>query len=602
MTDPSGRHVSDGPAPESRRRPVLIIALTVVVLVLIAIGGWLSLRARSADHHVAAARSALERLERHLIEGRNVAARADAAVVRHQTKLAMKDTHDPVWRAVASIPFVGDTPRAVNDLVGVTNTLAHRPMDRLISVGAALSPQQLRTSGDTVDLRRVVTSAGGLAATARDLRAAHARIAHVGGAGVIGSVETARRDLVNEIDSIDHSVGVALQFARLGPKMLGADGVRRYFIAFENNAESRGSGGLIGAYAIVTADHGQVRVAHIGPNTQLRDASHPVVTMPHEYTKAYAGTGSTQAWREANLSPDFPSVARIWAALWRNQHPRLAVDGVLSMDPVAFSDILAATGPITFKNSRVALTANNVVYIIEQAVYSTEQNNARRRAALAYVADLVARQVLGGAGDSYTLARELAHASRTGHIHVWSRHPDEEAALRATFVGGALSTARAPYAELVVNNAAGGKLDVYLRRGLTYLLGGCSASPRKSTITVSLGNQAPTGLPPYVTFRADHPVGRPPYAQNRLLVRIYASHGAELTSATLDGKPTTLSVTTERGHAVFGTDLTIDRSTTRSLVLHILEPVLPGPPILPIQPLAVPEQVLSGGATCASGR
>ena len=40
------------------------------------------------------------------------------------------------------------------------------------------------------------------------------------------------------------------------PSFLGADGPRRYLFGASNPAELRGTGGLIGAYAILTMDRG----------------------------------------------------------------------------------------------------------------------------------------------------------------------------------------------------------------------------------------------------------------------------------------------------------------------------------------------------------
>ena len=38
---------------------------------------------------------------------------------------------------------------------------------------------------------------------------------------------------------------------RLAPQMLGAEGVRRYFIAFTTPAEARGMGGFMGNWAVI---------------------------------------------------------------------------------------------------------------------------------------------------------------------------------------------------------------------------------------------------------------------------------------------------------------------------------------------------------------
>ena len=64
-----------------------------------------------------------------------------------------------------------------------------------------------------------------------------------------------------------------------------------------------------------------------------------------------------------------------------------------------------------------------------------------------------------------------------------------------------------------------------------------------------------------------------------------ATSGAELTSATLDGKPVGVSAGKERGHPVFIVDVELPRGKPRTVVLNIDEPHRAGEPIVFRQPL-----------------
>ena len=146
-----------------------------------------------------------------------------------------------------------------------------------------------------------------------------------------------------------------------------------------------------------------------------------------------------------------------------------------------------------------------------------------------------------------------------------------------------------PFAGLVVNNAAGTKLDYYLDRKLDWRAGQCGPDGRDVTVTVTLTNRAPaTGLPAYVTQRVDAPAYATRPGDNRLLVSYYATAGAGLASATLDGRAALVNSTTERGHPVFTLDVEIPRQSTRTLVLHLVEPPSTQPPFLLRQPLVGP--------------
>ena len=51
--------------------------------------------------------------------------------------------------------------------------------------------------------------------------------------------------------------------------MLGADGPRTYLLAVQQPAEARGTGGLLGAYAVLRAEQGVVSVVEVGNRGRL---------------------------------------------------------------------------------------------------------------------------------------------------------------------------------------------------------------------------------------------------------------------------------------------------------------------------------------------
>ena len=160
-----------------------------------------------------------------------------------------------------------------------------------------------------------------------------------------------------------------------------------------------------------------------------------------------------------------------------------------------------------------------------------------------------------------------------GQMNIWSAHRDEQRELESRPVGGSLPLKPEPYAGLVVNNAAGTKLDYYLDRTLDWRPGRCTAAGREVTVKAVLANSAPSqGLPTYVTDRLD----KPPYAthegDNRLLVSYYATAGADLIKATVDGRTALMSPGIERGHPVYTLDVEVPAGSSRTVMLHLLEP------------------------------
>ena len=106
-----------------------------------------------------------------------------------------------------------------------------------------------------------------------------------------------------------------------------------------------------------------------------------------------------------------------------------------------------------------------------------------------------------------------------------------------------------------------------------------------------LRNEAPPGLPPYVTNRLDLPgLVAPVNGQQRLYVSVYSSVRAGLLEATLDGEVVGLESEVERGHAVFSLFLDLDPGEERVLTLRLREP-MPGAPVVRRQPVVVPDVI-----------
>jgi hypothetical protein len=54
-----------------------------------------------------------------------------------------------------------------------------------------------------------------------------------------------------------------------GPILAGTDKPKRYLISFQNSAEARGTGGILGAYALIESDKGNLKILQTGSNAAL---------------------------------------------------------------------------------------------------------------------------------------------------------------------------------------------------------------------------------------------------------------------------------------------------------------------------------------------
>jgi hypothetical protein len=403
------------------------------------------------------------------------------------------------------------------------------------------------------------------------------------------AVDRARAQLARKLDRIVPATGDVAAATRVLPSMLGERSPRRYVVVFENTAEARGTGGLPGAFAVLGAHRGRLAFEYFGNDTEMADAV-AAVDLGDEYAASHGHNAPTTTWVNSNLSPHFPYAARIWTAAWED-HTGQKVDGAFALDPSALAGLLAASGPARLPDG-TAVTAANVVDLTERSSYAAYPDTRERKAFFLNVAGAVAGRLLDVANDPSrrpALFAALSGQLRSGRVKMWSAHASEQRELRRRPFGGTLPDTADPLAGLVVNNAAGTKLDYYLDRRLEWAPGRCVAAGREVTVTVDLTNRAPTsGLPLYVTQRVDAPSYRTRPGDNRLLVSYYATKGARLAKAALDGRPVMVNQAAERGHPVYTLDLELPAGSTRSLELRLLESPSSVPPSLLRQPMVRP--------------
>jgi hypothetical protein len=582
-----------------RRLSVVAQILVIVVVLLIAAAIWIAIHAVDAGARLDAVHDDIARVRADLINGTDP--QTDLRAAQSDARAAQHDTHDPVWLLASWLPPI----RTVRGLASATNQLAAHALPSVVSVGTTLEPAHLRIAPNRIALSPLRSAVPALTSADVALTKARDQVAGLpGGWGLLGDV---RDKVLSQLTSLTGSIDDADRFARVGPAMLGGNGKRRYFVGIQNNAEARATGGLVAAYAIVTADHGTIRVVQRGNDSQLIDytAPQPTVALAQDYDNVYGNYLPTQRWITSNLSPNFPDAADIWAHLWQAQTGQ-HVDGAFGVDPFGLAAMLGATGSVTVNGYPGVYSGANLASFIESKEYAefSGPNQQLRKDFVSKVAAAVLHRLLSGVGDPATITSALGRSAGEGHLSLWSARPDEETEISGTPLAGELPSGPGPFASVSVDSATGTKLDYYLDRALDYQAGSCSAAQRSSTISVRLLNAAPRqGLPAYVRLRGDRDLGRKEAVervpQNRLFVFIHATAGAALVGATIDGKPAALGSGVERGHAVFSVELTLNPGVPRTIAVHLSEPTAPGPAQTKVQPMARPQRTVFDVPTCS---
>ncbi len=350
-----------------------------------------------------------------------------------------------------------------------------------------------------------------------------------------------------------------------GPILAGIGGPKKYLVAFQNSAEARGTGGILGAFAIIEFDHGKLKVLQTGTNAILESLEEIPIPMPEEYKKLYRSDPAI--WQNSNLSPHFPYGAQIWMELWRLQSGQ-KLDGVIAIDPTALSHILKSTGPIDLASGE-KITADNVVYKTLSEAYQrfAKDNNARKQ----YLVDIMNAtfaKITSSDFSKVTMARAIRDGFLENRILIYSTDKVAEKALSTTRLGGYMEITPNNEYRVVIQNVDASKLDYYLDK--TVAIESKACSPTAITqVTVTVKNTLKDGasLPSYVLTRADttKPVAMIT-GQHRFLVFIYGPTSSKL----LNAKRSSIfgpagGVGTERGRQLLVADVDLSPGQSETI-------------------------------------
>ena len=517
----------------------------VLLLVLVALLGWLGVRSLQVYRHLHAARAVLSSVPTTLDANTGARLSAQARAASGDVRAAKSASDDPVFWLAAHVPVAGRSFALARGAASVSEKIVDEVLSPTAAAVTSFQHERL-VQGGRVNLSLLAQLAEPLRraalASAQARRTADALPSRL----VPSQLLTQRRALVDQVDRLDQALATASTAVRLAPDMLGASGPRRYFLAVQNNAETRGTGGIIGAYAVVTADHGKLTRERVGTDADLRPAPGPVVDLGKQYADHYDQFRSREDWRSAVITPEWPSAAATIAGLWTHQSGQ-PVDGVIGLDPRVMADVLAVTGPVEAAGK--SITGANVVDFVlrdEYAEFATRP--ALRKPLLGQLAGGIFDKVVSGDGSGSALIKALAAAGRSGHLQLWSHHPAEQAVLSRGTLAGRLSDA---YVSLQVSsvNAAGSKLDYYVRRTIGYVRTG----KHRAVATVTLLNTVDAkAVPDLVKSRIDRYGFNPTITgldgSTSQILTIYGGYRQGLFKATVNGAPAVVEYGVESGH------------------------------------------------------
>lgn len=574
----------------------MLSALAVVAGALFAAG--IAVDALTIRRGLTTAEARVESARASVLQG-DVPAAADAL---EGARAALADplarTHRPLWRAGERLPVLGDTLATVTALVDTVDAATGLGRTLLTSatelVGADAQLTITATNG-RVDLSPVQATRTALVdLDLGRLDAATARLRAAVPGPAPSEVADARGRVLDLADRTLRETAAARDLVDLLPTFLGGEGQRRYLLALQNPAEVRGTGGLIGFYAVVTAEGGKFSLSRPDPFEVLdqvegRRTTEPVAA-PGEFTARYAQTNAAGFLANTNVDPDLPTVAPILLDLYR-QRTGQTLDGVIAIDPLGLEAILREVGPVDLPADHVVdglpspVPPDQIAETLMVRAYEALGGDTPEREEYLRAFTVAAfERLFDGAWDALAVTPAVARTAADGHLQLFSRRTDEQAAFQQLRIAGALAPASPAHDLLGVtaNNAAGNKADVYAAlavSGLVQLVDSEEGAVRVADLTVTLRNGLPLdGLDDY--FLQSAALGRGfrdgfdgPRGLNRTWFSVWMPATSVPTGLLVDGEETEATHSAIHDRRAVDHVLEVPASDTRTFTTTVTGPV-----------------------------
>ena len=520
--------------------------------------------------------------------------------VQEHCSRAYTSTHDPVWWLAAHVPLLGRTPAAIQ---AVTKSLDE--VSRASSYTNEKLGKYQRPSGVIVDERLLQIASELVDNLQEPILASKDRLDALNLSSVPGPIKQPVIMARTLFDDAEPYVQQGQTFIETAPLLLGLDRKRSWLVIMNNGAEARSTGGLPGGWGVLTVDAGRVELTRLETNSAI--SAKPLVNWQRYVSQSVAGLygGDLAYFADMNLSPDFPTNARLMNALYR-QHTGNKVDGVMFIDETTLAGLMVPSGPVRLNGRKI--TSGSVANYITKGIYQDYPNPKKKDEAVMEITRRVFAHLSSKSIHEIGYARAFIPSIFRGRFHIWSVDKTDQKQIFKTPMSGSMVNIKNPTHMAVVINGAGNKIDAYVGATVTFEQQKCSTEVpyRKAQMQVELRNSAPkSGLPSYVTPRNDlgkHNNSRP--GSTYELIYVHAPAGAVLNSAQI-GRQEVFAFADgfDSGRQVWAFGVELPAQASRKLTVSFEEPadLLSPPPVLGVQPMAIPmtTKVISGG-NCGS--
>lgn len=549
-----------------RQRLTFILAGMAGVAVLLF--GW---QAWQASQSLRLAANQADLLQSQIVAGDSSGARRTLTSLQESTEKARRRTDGPMWDVGSKVPLLGSNIGAVQKVSEVVDQVATEALPPVVALSKQISLDTFSPQNGRVNVAAVEGVGPSIDAAGVAFAQAAQQLSGVDPESLLVPLRGPVATVKNKIGGARAAAASTSLAAQLLPSMLGAEGKRTYLLLVQNNAEVRSTGGIAGSFAILTAKKGKLSMGFQGALPDLAQFATPVLAMTKDEARVFPPSLVTNVL-DTNVTPDFPRTAQIVSAMAK-KGLGVDVDGVISVDPIALSFVLAGTGPVELKDvPGVMLDQLNAVGVLLNSTYMLLPDREAQDAIFKQAARSIFNALAKGGGDTSVVIKGLVRGVAENRVMVWSKHADERALIEPSALSGRLARddGATPHVGVYLGDAASTKMEYYLEHinnlAATRCLPGRVQELASKTELRSRTPAKVDKLPEAITGDGKFT----PKGTMRLIVRLYSPYRGGFTAVTLDGKPQTVYADTHHGRNVTKVVLTLKPGSTHTITTKMI--------------------------------